>query len=255
MLELTEPITREQFEEFKNGGPIPSEDIANEILPIIGGQKLVNFMSLSTLRMYLPYKNGYLFIDKSTYLGVVDYELEYEAKSYYQGKQEFIEIINELGIQYKKADKKLNGLIMLTNYMDNKNTENKFYILFSVFYFLTGYLILFFSNFSWIISLMSKLYNLHIVKVYIKMSASSSLIFSIFVPSSLHWKFSNNSAASIIIDLAILAGVSVLSQERSFERFQSSHKFLLALFKPYCFNVFAVFPIFFILAVNAIDIP
>lgn len=107
MLELTEPITREQFEEFKNGGPLPSEDIANEILPIIGDQKLVNFMSLSTLRMYLPYKNGYLFIDKSTYLGVVDYELEYEAKSYYQGKQEFIEIINELGIQYKKADKKI----------------------------------------------------------------------------------------------------------------------------------------------------
>lgn len=107
ILEMTEPITNEQFEDFKNGGFIPSDEIASELANIIGEQKLVNFMSLSTLRMYFPYSNGILFIDKSTYLGVVDYELEYEAKSYYQGKKEFIEIINELGIQYKKAEKKI----------------------------------------------------------------------------------------------------------------------------------------------------
>ena len=57
--------------------------------------------------MYFPYNNGVLFIDKSTYLGITDYELEYEAKSYHGGKKEFVEIISELGIQYRKADKKI----------------------------------------------------------------------------------------------------------------------------------------------------
>lgn len=105
--ESTIEITQEQFESFKNTGVLPSEEAQQEIQHIIGEQKLNNFLSLSTLRMYLPYKTGILFIDKSMYFDQVDYELEYEAKSYYQGRKEFVEIINELGIQYKKADKKI----------------------------------------------------------------------------------------------------------------------------------------------------
>lgn len=105
--ESTIEITQEQFESFKNTGVLPSEEAQQEIQRIIGEQKLNNFLSLSTLRMYLPYKTGILFIDKSMYFDQVDYELEYEAKSYYQGRKEFVEIINELGIQYKKADKKI----------------------------------------------------------------------------------------------------------------------------------------------------
>lgn len=106
-LETTDQITKEQFEDFKNGGEIPSAEITTQLQPIVKNQRLVNFMSLSTLRMYFPYNKGVLFIDKSSYLGVVDYELEYEATSYYQGRQEFIEIIRELDIKYKKSDKKI----------------------------------------------------------------------------------------------------------------------------------------------------
>lgn len=104
---FSEPITREQFEEIKNTGLLFDSELAGEVHSIIGSQKIVNFMSLTTERVYLPYLNGILFIDKSTYLGVTDYELEYEAKNYHSGKQEFVAIINEFGIQYKKAEKKI----------------------------------------------------------------------------------------------------------------------------------------------------
>jgi uncharacterized protein YjbK len=57
--------------------------------------------------MYLPYKNGVLFIDKSEYLDITDYELEYLGKNYNEAKKEFIQIIGEFEIQYKKADKKI----------------------------------------------------------------------------------------------------------------------------------------------------
>lgn len=107
ILETNLSITEEEFEELKQTGYVNDDDLQDELLGLIGTQKLNNFMSLSTLRHYLPYKNGVLFIDKSTYLGITDYELEYEAKSYHGGKKEFVEIINELEIQYKKAEKKI----------------------------------------------------------------------------------------------------------------------------------------------------
>ena len=105
--QFTFEITKEQFEEIKTTGILPECEIAHEVKNIIGEQKINNFMSLSTERMVFPYSKGYLFIDKSHYLGVVDFELQYVAKNYHNGKQEFIGIINELGIQYKKAEKKI----------------------------------------------------------------------------------------------------------------------------------------------------
>ena len=107
LIENTVPVTKEEFEEIKKTGIVTNPEMASMLSSIIGNQKVENFLSLQTYRMYLPYGNGILFIDKSKYLGFVDYELEYEAKSYHQGKQEFIELINTLQIQYKKSDKKI----------------------------------------------------------------------------------------------------------------------------------------------------
>ncbi|MEI3527238.1 MAG: hypothetical protein V8R15_04190 [Bacilli bacterium] len=65
---------------------------------------LVNYMSLSTYRIGFPYKKGQLAIDKCKYVDTVDYELEYEATSYEAGKREFVEIVREFGITYKKVN-------------------------------------------------------------------------------------------------------------------------------------------------------
>jgi uncharacterized protein YjbK len=83
------------------------KSLAEELQKLIKDQKLVNFLSLSTYRTYLPYSNGILNIDKSEYLDTIDYEIEYSAKSYHQGKADFIKIISDFGIQYKKSDKKI----------------------------------------------------------------------------------------------------------------------------------------------------
>jgi uncharacterized protein YjbK len=105
--ELNLPISKEVFEEIKTTGILPEGELKNEVDNLIGNQKINNFLSLSTLRMFFSYNNGVLFIDKSQYLGITDYELEYEAKSYHAGKKEFVQIINELGIQYRKSEKKV----------------------------------------------------------------------------------------------------------------------------------------------------
>ena len=105
--EFNLPINKEIFEEIKTTGVLPEGELKNELNNLIGEQKINNFLSLSTLRMFFAYNNGVLFIDKSQYLGITDYELEYEAKSYHAGKKEFVQIISELGIQYRKSEKKV----------------------------------------------------------------------------------------------------------------------------------------------------
>lgn len=112
----TFPLSQEQFEDMIETGAIPFPEIQNALSPLINGQRVFRFLGLATKRMYLPYKNGILFIDKSdytfyidgkTYSGYFDHEIEYIAQSYYQGKKEFVEIISELNIKYTKADKKI----------------------------------------------------------------------------------------------------------------------------------------------------
>lgn len=105
--EINEVISVEQFESFLNSGVIPSEDINKEISDVIKEQKIVNYMTLSTYRISFPYKNGILCIDKCEYVDVVDYELEYEASTYEGGKKEFVELVKEFGIAYKKSEAKI----------------------------------------------------------------------------------------------------------------------------------------------------
>ena len=105
--EINENINKKTFEKFLATGIVPVEEIQNEIEDVIKGQLLKNYMSLSTYRIGLPYKKGQLAIDKCKYVDKVDYELEYEATSYEAGKREFVEIVREFGITYKKSQPKI----------------------------------------------------------------------------------------------------------------------------------------------------
>jgi uncharacterized protein YjbK len=108
MQDITLPIDREFFEKLKATGVIPEEnEIKLQLAPLIGKQKLHNYISLSTTRIYLSYKSGLVLIDKSEYLNEIDYELSFLVSNYNEGKKEFIQLINELGITYTKSEKKI----------------------------------------------------------------------------------------------------------------------------------------------------
>lgn len=107
-IRVEEDITKEQFEEFKQTGVIPSKKVADEIADIVKDQKIVNFMNLSTYRVSFIYNNrGKVSIDKCSYVDTVDYELEYESTSRDMGKSDFIQIIRDYNITYKKSQVKL----------------------------------------------------------------------------------------------------------------------------------------------------
>ncbi|CDZ99200.1 CYTH domain protein [Jeotgalicoccus saudimassiliensis] len=54
--------------------------------------------SLITERLEKPSHSGLLVLDKSSYLGTADYELEFEAPDVGTGKSEFAQILNKYGI-------------------------------------------------------------------------------------------------------------------------------------------------------------
>ena len=102
-----EEITEEQFKDLVENGIIPSEKIAQEVNDIIKGQKIINFMSLSTYRISMIYKKGKLSLDRCEYVNTVDYELEYEVTNRNTGKLDFVQIIRDYDISYKKSQAKL----------------------------------------------------------------------------------------------------------------------------------------------------
>lgn len=105
--EINEEITEEQFNDFVKTGNIPSESIKNELSEIIKEQAIVNYMSLSTFRIFYPYKNGMICIDKCEYVDTVDYELEFSTSNYDEGKRTFIEFVKSHGLVYKKSQAKI----------------------------------------------------------------------------------------------------------------------------------------------------
>jgi len=61
---------------------------------IINEDCYVNLItSLKTTRAKTNYKNGIIFFDKSEYNGITDYEIEYEALDYEEGKKDFREFL------------------------------------------------------------------------------------------------------------------------------------------------------------------
>lgn len=105
--EYRQTITREEFNETKETGILPVGTVKNEVESIVANQKIENFMSLSTKRICFIYGNGVIFLDENSYLDVVDYELEYEAKTLHEGKEEFIQLVKDFQIKYRKTEKKI----------------------------------------------------------------------------------------------------------------------------------------------------
>ena len=62
------PITKETFEEIRETGMVPEGEIYNELIPLIGDQKIFNFLSLSTLRLFLHIKTAFYILIKANIL-------------------------------------------------------------------------------------------------------------------------------------------------------------------------------------------
>lgn len=103
LLEKNESISEETYKKFKDEGIFPSGAIKNLLLMFgIEIEKLKIQTSLKTERIEIEnFSNGELFaIDKNSYNGLVDYELELEGTSLERAKSALKLKCDELKIPY-----------------------------------------------------------------------------------------------------------------------------------------------------------
>lgn len=100
-----------------------SEEIANAIMQSNQGfpssiisqleslqiniSELEYFGSLTTNRAEVPYKDGLLVLDHSTYHGTEDFEVEYEVSDEKSGYENFLQLLEEQQITQKKTENKI----------------------------------------------------------------------------------------------------------------------------------------------------
>lgn len=116
-LEITDSLTKQEVsrlvatKKIKTGGAVEKK-LQEEAISLAN---LAPFGHLKTFRYEVPLSIGLLAIDKSYYVGKVDYELEMEVKNFSTGKKDFFQLLEELDIPYRKATSKIQRLVTRLN--------------------------------------------------------------------------------------------------------------------------------------------
>lgn len=108
LLETHQLLSKEQALLLLNDGQFPKGDIYDILSSEDISPSLITFFGkLTTERTEIPFKNGLLVFDHSSYLDTDDYELEYEVTDEQSGQINFQELLKSQGIPIRKTENKI----------------------------------------------------------------------------------------------------------------------------------------------------
>ena len=100
LLEKNVPITMNEFVELRDDDHFPENDLKRFLLMLdFDVEALKILTSLSTERIEFPYEGGILSIDKNSYGGKVDYEIEFEYNNMEDAKKILGKLLEDNGIK------------------------------------------------------------------------------------------------------------------------------------------------------------
>lgn len=118
LLETNLELTKKQADSMLKGTSLSESGIARRIETMdISPKSIQYFGTLQTSRAELPYKEGLLVLDHSTYLNKEDYEVEYEVSNKREGQEIFKNLLKNLNIPARTTENKIRRLY---NAMVNK---------------------------------------------------------------------------------------------------------------------------------------
>ena len=101
LLEKNSTWNKETFVNFRDNGVFPDGDIKKMLNMLdIHTKSLKIITSLTTERIDVPYENGKLSIDKNTYSGMNDYEIELEHNNEGDAEKYLEQLLKENAIPY-----------------------------------------------------------------------------------------------------------------------------------------------------------
>ncbi|MCI2791215.1 MULTISPECIES: CYTH domain-containing protein [Staphylococcus] len=102
-----ETTIRPEMNDVLDPSDVP-QDIIDELKSIDADiERLTVLGSLTTQRMEVPLDENFLVLDRSEYLDMTDYELEFEVENHDKGRKEFERILNQFNIDYHEPDNKV----------------------------------------------------------------------------------------------------------------------------------------------------
>ncbi|WP_230126743.1 CYTH domain-containing protein [Bacillus sp. CECT 9360] len=118
LLETNLELTKKQADSMLKGTSLSESGIVRLIETMdISPKSIQYFGTLQTSRAELPYKEGLLVLDHSTYLNKEDYEVEYEVSNKREGQEIFKNLLKNLNIPARTTENKIRRLY---NAMVNK---------------------------------------------------------------------------------------------------------------------------------------
>ncbi|WP_251519414.1 MULTISPECIES: CYTH domain-containing protein [Staphylococcus] len=90
----------------------------------INQDNLVILGSLTTERLERPLEENLIVLDKSTYLGYEDYELEFEVTDYDKGLEQFKSILDQFDIEHVDPDNKVKRFFDRKQKLNKKPNDN-----------------------------------------------------------------------------------------------------------------------------------
>ncbi|TMW74048.1 CYTH domain-containing protein [Alteribacter natronophilus] len=101
LLETHQNLSENEADAAFNGSGIPEGDVLHHLNKSLNveGRFLTYLGSLTTKRLETEMDEGLLVLDESTYLGVTDYELEFESSDEDRGRKAFQQLLREFSIK------------------------------------------------------------------------------------------------------------------------------------------------------------
>lgn len=110
LLETHQDISEAQFKDAHSTGNIPNDgEVVDRIKAILGTTNFhMSFLGeLTTERVEVSIPEGLLVFDKSWYLSVVDYEMEFECTDRQVGEAFFLKFLKKHDIPVRKTENKI----------------------------------------------------------------------------------------------------------------------------------------------------
>jgi uncharacterized protein YjbK len=107
-LETHQTLNKNEWITAKEQGTLPDGKVKGQLnslnIPI---EKLAYVGTLTTSRIEISYKEGNLCLDKSSYLGKTDFEIEFEGISEEHANSTLMKVLNDYNIQYTVTENKV----------------------------------------------------------------------------------------------------------------------------------------------------
>lgn len=123
LLETHQVLNEQEEQMIMAEGKLPEGSVKNRISPIIQQNPLVLLGKLTTKRAQIPYKEGLLVFDASTYLQCEDYEVEYEVSDFQKGEIIFLDLLSQFDIPKRTTKNKIQRFFEEKMRMTERNAK------------------------------------------------------------------------------------------------------------------------------------